>query len=471
MGRTGLVAGMAVVDTYRGELSRTQAGRDFLAVHNMALLALGARDITRLATSGILSEWGHRGGLALSQLSARAAAGLREPVESAQALAKAAGRMLAEGKATLTPEGMTFSTPDGAEALQHAYFAIRGEMAAQRALGGLRAAGQATQEAERSLNALKSLAEESAEMARAYSAVARRAAALPADKAQAYLVAVESLCAAARPAAKPALAELLRGSGTSKVQDPIGFLLNAEWLMRHPGLDAEALGTLAQKASKGKVDLGWLRSTTLTAGDLSFLAKEKKTTWQLFKKAAEEPSNLKAQLEARSHLRGIAGELVTERAAHKLFPGYRLTGRQVEVEGGSIVDFELAAVDGSLHHAVEVKGWTGDTWRRALKAWEASPDATAKLDAEQERLVRQLRGVIKQLKDAARDPRGKPFLICSDKLQGKAMDQLRKLLKAEAPATELKQIEEADILSTTKRLRAAFNLPEQLPRETGGGAP
>ncbi len=471
LGRTGLVASMAAVDTYRDELSRTQAGRGFLAVHDFAMLALASRDVYRLATSGILSEWGHRGGLVLSRLGARASAGLREPVESAQALAKAVGRMLAEGKASITPEGLTFSAPGGAEALQQAYFSVRGEMAAQRALGGIRAAGQATQEAERILNALKSLAEESQELARAYSAVARRAAALPADKAQAYLAAVESLCAAARPAAKPALAELLRSSGTPSIEEPIKFLKEAEWLVQHPGLDAEALSVLAQKASNGKVDLGWLRSTALTAEDFNFLAKEKKTTWQLFKKAAEEPGNRKAQLEARSHLRGIAGELVTERAARKLFPGYRLTGRQVEVEGGSIVDFELVAVDGSLHHAVEVKGWTVDSWRKALKAWEASREAMIKLDAEQERLVRQLRGVIKQLDDAARAPRGRPFLTASDKLSEPTYEKLQRFLQDNAPGTQLKLVNEAEMLAVTKRLRAAFNLPERLPGEAGGGAP
>jgi hypothetical protein len=471
MGRTGLVASMATVDTYREELSRTQAGREFLAVHDFALLALASRDAYKLATSGILNEWGRRGGLALSQLGARASAGLREPVESAQALEKAVARMLAEGKATITPEGLKFSTPGGAEALQQAYFSVRGEMAAQRALGGIRAAGLEVQEAERILNAVKGLAEESQELARAYSAVARRAAALPADKAQAYLAAVESLCAATRPAAKPALAELLRGAGRSFVEDPIRFLKDAEWLVRHPGLDAEALGTLARKASNDSVDLGWLRSTALTAEDFNFLAKEKRTTWQLFKQAAEEPGDLKAQLKARAHLRGIAGEMVTERAARKLFPGYRLTGRQVALEEGSIIDFELVAVDGSLHHAVEVKGWTSDTWRRALKAWGASREAMTKLNAEQEKLVEQLRGVIKQLKNAAREPRGKPFLICSDKVKGKAMEELGKFLDAEAPATQLKQVEEAEMLSATKRLRAAFNLPERLPGETGGDAP
>jgi hypothetical protein len=219
------------------------------------------------------------------------------------------------------------------------------------------------------------------------------------------------------------------------------------------------------------VDLGWLSSTGLTAEDLHFLAKDKMTNWRSFQKAAAEPGNLVEQIRARSRLRGIAGELVTERAAHKLFPGYRITGRQVVLEGGSIVDFELVAVDGSLHHAVEVKGWTVDTWRKALKAWEASREAMIKLDAEQERLVRQLRGLIKQMKDAARDPRGKPFLICSDKLNEAAKVKLGNFLRQNAVEAQLSQIGEADMLSTTKRLRAAFNLPEKLPGETGGGAP
>ncbi len=459
------------MDTYREELSRTQAGRDFLAVHDFALLALASRDIYKLATSGILSEWGHRGGLVLSQLGARASAGLREPVESAQALAKAVGRMLAEGKATLTPEGLRFPTPGGAEALQHAYFAVRGEMAAQRALGGLRVAGLAEQQAERILNALRSLAQESQEMARAYSAVARRAAALPPEQAQAYLAAVESLCGAARPVAKPALAELLWGSGRGRIEEPIAFLKDAEWLVRTPGLDAEALVILARKASKGKVDLGWLSSTPLTVEDFNFLAKDKNTNWQQLHLAATEPGDRKLQLQVRSLLRGIAGELVTERASQQLFPGYRITGRQVALEGGAIADFELMASDGSIRHAVEVKGWTSDTWRKALKAWQATRDAAFELDAEQDILVKQLWNAAKQLKDAARAPRGKPFLICSNKLKGEARVNLDDFLQENALEVQIKLIEEADMLSTTKRLRTAFNLPDKLPGEATGGSP
>jgi hypothetical protein len=254
------------------------------------------------------------------------------------------------------------------------------------------------------------------------------------------------------------------------IKDPVGFLKDAEWLVRHPGLDAEALSVLAQKAATLSVDLGWLRSTTLAPDDFNFLARDKKTAWKLFKRAAEEPGIRKRQLEARALLRGIAGEMVTERAAQQLFPGYRLTGRQVVLEGGTIIDFELIAVDGSIYHAVEVKGWTGDTWRRALKAWDASQNAAAKLEAEQKRLVAQLQAAIKQLNAAAMAPRGRPFLTASDKLSEPTYGKLQKFLQDNAPGTHLKLVNEAEMLATTKRLRAALNLPETLPGEATGGA-
>jgi hypothetical protein len=213
-------------------------------------------------------------------LLARVSSGLRESVESVQALVKTLERMLAEGKAVATPDGLRFSLPGGAEAFKQAFFAIRGEMAAARALGGIRGAGLAAQEAEKTLEALKVLAAESQEMASAYNAVARRAAALPADKAQAYLAAVEKLRASARGAAKPALAQLLRRSGASSLADPLAFLKEAEWLVSHPELEAEAVAELAGKARRGSVDLGWLRSTGLTPEELNFMARDKMTPWK-----------------------------------------------------------------------------------------------------------------------------------------------------------------------------------------------
>ena len=253
VGRISLVAALAAVDTYRDELSRTPEGRAFLAVHDLAMVALAGRDIHKLATSGIGRELVHRSRLALSAAGAGASSGLRESVESVQALVKTLERMLAEGKAVATPDGLRFSLPGGAEAFKQAFFAIRGEMAAARALGGIRSAGLSAEGAEKTLEALKLLAAESPEMARAYNAVARRAAALSADKAQAYLAAVESLRSSARSNTTQALEQLLKRSGSRSLADPHAFLNEAEWLVSHPELEAEAVAKLAGKACRDKV--------------------------------------------------------------------------------------------------------------------------------------------------------------------------------------------------------------------------
>jgi hypothetical protein len=228
----------------------------------------------------------------------RASAGLRESVESARALAKTVERMLAEGRAVATPEGLRFPTPGGAEAFRQTYFAMRAEMAAERAIGGIRAAGLEAQQAEQALGTLKRLVEESPDLARAYNAVARRAAALPANQAQAYLAEVDALLASARPTARPAVASCC-GLGWTRCQGLGRVSEDAQWLVSTPGLDGEALGTLAQKVGKGKVDLAWLRSTELPADDLNFLARDENTPWELFKKAAAEPGNWKTQRQAR----------------------------------------------------------------------------------------------------------------------------------------------------------------------------
>jgi hypothetical protein len=467
IGRMSLVTSLAAVDTWRDELSRTPEGRAFLAVHEVTLLGLAGRDLSKLASSGLWRELAHQGGRVLSQSGARASAGLRDSVESLQALARTLERMLAEGKAIATPDGLRFSLPGGAEAFKQAFFAIRGEMAAARALGGMRGAGLATQQAEKTLAALKLLAAESPEMTRAYNAVARRAAALPADKAQAYLAAVEKLRTSARGAAKPALAELLRRSGAPSLVDPLAFLKEAEWLVGHSGLDAEAVGTLAKKACEGSVDLGWLRSTGLALEDLHFMARNEMTPWKLFQRAAAEPGNWTVQRQAREQLRGIAGEMLTERHARKLFPGFRMTGRQVRLEGGHFTDHELTSMDGSrIRHGVEVKGWTEKRWRKALDAWEARQQAMP-LNKEQEALIEKLQRLLDQLADAAKAPRGKPFVVSTDGLSGPTRFRFLDFLQENARGTLLIQIEEAKMLEKTKQLRAAFKLPEAM----SGGVP
>jgi hypothetical protein len=159
--------------------------------------------------------------------------------------------------------------------------------------------------------------------------------------------------------------------------------------------------------------------------------------------------------------------MVTESNARKLFPDHRLTGRQVRLDGGRIIDHELTSMDGlRLRHGVEVKGWNDNRWRKALNAWHARHDV-AKLDQAQKALVEQLQRLLKQLTDAAKAPRGKPFLVSSDELSGPTRFKLLDFLQENVRGTLLIQIEEAQILEKTKQLRAALKLPEQL----SGGAP
>jgi hypothetical protein len=169
----------------------------------------------------------------------------------------------------------------------------------------------------------------------------------------------------------------------------------------------------------------------------------------------------------RERLRGIAAELLIERNAQKLFSGFRLTGRQVKMKDGHIIDNVLTAmVESRLQHGVEVKGWNEERWRRALDAWLARQDG-ARLNRKQDAFITQLQHLLDQVADAATAPRRSPFLVITDKLSGPTRFKLLRALDENAPEAVLIHIEEAQILETTKKLRAALKVPEDL----SGGAP
>ena len=176
---------------------------------------------------------------------------------------------------------------------------------------------------------------------------------------------------------------------------------------------------------------------------------------------------MKLQRRVREQLRGITSEMLTESNARTLFPDFRLTGRQVKMEGGHIIDDVLTAMTGSrLQHGVEVKGWIESRWRKALDTWRARQDGV-KLNEQHQALVKQLQRLLDQLADAAKAPRGKPFLVITDKLSGPTMFKLSKFLQENAQGTKLIQLEEAQILEKAKQLRAALKLPQVL----SGGVP
>jgi hypothetical protein len=320
--------------------------------------------------------------------------------------------------------------------------------------------GLETPEARATLNALKELAERSEAWAVAWSGVTQRAARLPAEEARQYLLAVESLRVGARPVAQAAVAELLRGSGLLRNPSPAQFLREAEWLVRREGLEEKVLNVLAHKASEGTVDLRWLGATGLTTEDLNYLGADKATAWKSFKAAADAPGNVKLLLQAFKFLRGIATEMVTVRSARSLFPQLTLVGRQVILEDKHIIDFELRADNGMVRRALEVKGWTADTWRRALQAWKATRGTSGiPTDPRRRQLLKQLDRLAAQLRDAAREPRGKPILVCSDKLSSTTIVDLEKFLLNNLLDVDVASVKELEIAATAKRLREAFRLP------------
>jgi len=77
--------------------------------------------------------------------------------------------------------------------------------------------------------------------------------------------------------------------------------------------------------------------------------------------------------------------------------------------------------------------------------------------------VKQLEGVSRQLNDAVRAPRGKPFLVVTDAVKGPLKAKLGRFLSGKAAGVEVKTVAEGDILDASRRLRRAFRLPADLP--------
>jgi len=176
-----------------------------------------------------------------------------------------------------------------------------------------------------------------------------------------------------------------------------------------------------------------------------------------------------------SRLRGIAGESVTERVASQLFPEYHLTGRQVLLPGGHIADYELLAKDGTgMRRALKVKGWTAGAWRRALEVWsgQGSPAnaaalrlAAEKLPKHEARLMMQLAAFLEQMEDAARLPRGKPFLVVTSAMSKRTAVKFAQFVREAAPGIEVSLISEEDVLLTSRRLRDELGLPTKMTED------
>lgn len=241
------------------------------------------------------------------------------------------------------------------------------------------------------------------------------------------------------------------GSRSARSGDPAKFLAASRELIaqRGKGLSDEALDVLAQKAGRSggelrrRLDVEWLVTTDLfkqkDARELfDFMARDPKTMWNVFRRAAKDPNTYVLQ-KAERGIRGIAGEYLTFLRTKQIKDGIDLiknptakkamnslkkhgileiVDRQVEILsrlGRSEIDF--TALTNAGLHGLEVKTYKKEYWLLILEAWEYRSLYGAKKMAKDHpfmvEAVKSLDHMIKQLKNANKlgNP---PFLMTTD---------------------------------------------------------
>ncbi|MFI9387426.1 DUF4157 domain-containing protein [Kutzneria sp. NPDC052558] len=465
--QAALLGSMQVVDAYRQELGQTAAGRDFLAAYDIAMGVLVARDVYRLLSSGLLTEVGRLGRLAVAAVGQAGARALGRAVQEFEALTLAWGRLrpgelvevaLADGTRALQPRD-----PQRFTAL---YMQARAEVAGSRLLSTLTAAGQRTAAAERVVPLLQQIAARDAQAAKHVTAVLRAAAELAPASVDAFLSAIEQVLRA-RPALEAELTGFLRAA--TREGNPIAYLADVRWLVSQHAISDDAVRVFAQKApTRYAVDLAWLRTTGLTPQDISRLGADPITKWNEFRRAALAAADLSIPLADRRELviraltktRGIAAELAVDEqeAAGGIVPGHRISGKQVEM-GDSIIDFEVAPTGRTGQtRGFEVKGHNLNRWRELMNAWDRR--AATDLTNTERGFLRNLAGIGRQLADAAAARGGRaPFLGVTSQLNAPTRARLTAWLATEAPpGTQLIFVDEARIQAVYKRLQTALHL-------------
>jgi hypothetical protein len=234
---------------------------------------------------------------------------------------------------------------------------------------------------------------------------------------------------------------------------PLAYLGDVEWLVNY-GASRDAIGELARKAARGKLDLGWLRTTRISVEDLNFLARDSNTSWRLFQRAAR-TGRLNDVIWARARARGAATEMLVEEQAGRLFAGERITGRQVAVPG-AVADLEVTGALGA-RRAAEVKGWTLDVWRRAIGAYEARAAGTA--TAAELRAVDKLDHLVRQLRAMQAAYGRAPYLVHTSAMPRSLAIRLEGILSSELTfSVPTRTISEARILARGRRMRTSMGV-------------
>jgi len=445
----------AVVNEYRDELSQSEAGKTFLAIFDVAMLALAARDIYRLSKSGILQEVAKKGRLAAAGLVKGTKQKLLNALDDLEALEIAAKESIQKGFAKEYAVAGGFKirlTAGKEESFKNIFYSARAKLASERVISGL---SGATKTAAKSLfTRLENLAQGNKEIAKAYSAVARKAESLSPSSAKAFFDDINQVLAA-KPSMTSELAGFLRAS--ARLTNPSVFLQDVKWLLNLNGISKETITVLSKKSAAKSVDLAWLRKTDLMK-DMSLfnaIASDPMTPWRLFQRAATSKGYW-STLWARVKIRGISGEIASETALAKSLPGHSIQGTQVTM-GNSIIDYSVKA--GTLTKGMEVKGWTKNVWERALRVFEKRTENLISLTGKEKKIVQKMDHLIKQLKDIRVTTGNEPILAVSDVVTGDIQKSLMPILRTETGGSvKLLKMTEADIVNTGRKIRAALGV-------------
>jgi hypothetical protein len=368
-----------------------------------------------------------------------------------EALRRAAERWIAaEERLALTSAGTTERAAGEAEKGFYAHLRVaRGEVAAEQLVKTLGSAGRATKPAEAVFDRLGRLAAENPAAARAQVELAKLGGRLKPEEAEALLAKVDGILRK-RSGAAAELADLMTAAARAK--NPTAFLDEVAKLVDR-NLSKEALATLGAKATTGKVDVAWLNATKLSDAHLDFLARDKRTPWDLFRRAAENPADVKVMIGVRRSLRGAAGEVVAEPVAGKLGTGVR---RQVPM-GSSEIDYAVTVRGKEI--GLEVKGWTPETLTEAIDAAWAKNVSKRALTAAEEEALKKFDHMIGQLESAKTATGQAPYLAVTGDLKGPARARLEGLLKRKVSGTKLLSLDEAKIKGTAADLGEAMGIP------------
>jgi hypothetical protein len=469
-----VLGSLAAVEGYRGELEATEAGRRFLSTYDTAMTILIARDIYHLATSGILTKLQAAGVQAWGTASATVRAALTRTLDEAEALAVAARRTKwVPGRVgTEASTGARALVPENAETFTANLRVARSEIAGRKLVSTLKSAGKDVTAAESVMGRLERVATRDVEAAgtkaevaqaraeqkaaaRAQRKIAEQAATMAPDKAQAFLERIKVILDRRR-ASTAALSDFL--AAAADASDPIAYLTEVEKLVVREKVKGEALRVLGSKARTGTLDLPWLNRTSISDQMLDSIGRDPMTPWKALKAAAADPTNVRYLKWARASLRGIGAEVAFEESISKVLPGHNLADWQVEMEG-SVIDYSVTALSpaGDLR-ALEVKGWTPDTWRKALNTYKLRSLGTT-LTKEQQEVVRKIDHLIGQLQDARAATGKAPYLAVTDALSGPVHNDLLRLLAKEAPGTAVKQINETLIKTIASNLGKMLGIP------------